>query len=261
MTTAANINSIIGYPYAGNANNTTDGGLAVEVATATSGYVPRIAVGTEISVIDPYWGGMTLVRLKIATGTSLSVGNVVTWDHNFQAATLAGSAANTAQYLAFSNSFIPSNATHVQYAWFQISGTAPVLSTGSVGATSKFFSSATAGKLTGTITGGQQIVALVSRATSATTVVKANTTTQSGSTVLRLSVVPDGWFVGLPLSGTGIAASTTITGIDADNRTVTMNNAATASGSVTVTGTYNDGGTNHWNIGVFNRCFQQGQIT
>ena len=33
MTTAANINSIIGYPYAGNAN-TTDG-FAVEVATAT----------------------------------------------------------------------------------------------------------------------------------------------------------------------------------------------------------------------------------
>ena len=36
MTTSAGINSIVGYPFAGNANNTTNGGLAVEVATATS---------------------------------------------------------------------------------------------------------------------------------------------------------------------------------------------------------------------------------
>ena len=91
------------------------------------------------------------------------------------------------------------------------------------------------------------------------TVAKANTTLQSGSTVYKVANT-DGWFVGLPLSGTGVAASSVITGIDPDNRTVTVNNAATASGSVTVTGTYNDGSANYWNTAILNRPFAQGQI-
>jgi hypothetical protein len=32
-------------------------------------------------------------------------------------------------------------------------------------------------------------------------------------------------------------------------------------GSVTVTGTYNDGSANYWNIAVLNRPFAQGAIT
>ena len=62
------------------------------------------------------------------------------------------------------------------------------------------------------------------------------------------------------MSGTGIAASSVITGIDPDNRTVTLNNNATASGSVSVTALYNDGASNFWNVATLNRPFAQGQI-
>ena len=51
-----------------------------------------------------------------------------------------------------------------------------------------------------------------------------------------------------------------MTAIDPDNRTVTISNAATATGSVTVTGTRNDG-TNFFNVVTIDRPFAQGQVT
>jgi hypothetical protein len=67
--------------------------------------------------------------------------------------------------------------------------------------------------------------------------------------------------VGLPISGTGIPAATTIASIDPNNFTVTMSANATASGSVSVTGTYNDGASNFWNVVASDRPFAQGQVT
>ena len=258
MTTAANINSIIGYPYAGNANNTTDGGLAVEVATATSGYVPRIPVGTVATMIDPYWGGVEVIRLSIPTSTTaIVVGTLANWNASF-GYVICPNTANLGQPVGVALSAVPLNATYVQYAWFVIGGVFPVLCGASVAADTAFGITA-AGK-GGAIASGKQILNARVRTASSTTVVKANTTTQSGSPVIRLSLPADGWFVGLPVSGTGIAASSVITGIDPDNRTVTLNNNATASGSVSVTGTYNDGASNFWNVATLNRPFAQGQI-
>lgn len=258
MTTAANINSIVGHPFIGNANNTTNGGLAVEVATATSGYVPQIPPGTVLSIEDPYFGGLEVIRLAIPTSTTaIAVGTLAVWDGSGQYV-ICPNTANLGQSLAVSLSYVPLNATYVQYAWFVVAGRFPVLCGASVAADTAFGITA-AGK-GGANSAGKQILNARVRTASTTTVAKANTTTQSGSTVLRVANT-DGWFVGLPLSGTGIAGSTTITAIDQDNRSVTMNNAATASGSVTVTGTYNDGSSNYWNVAVMNRPFAQGAIT
>ncbi|HEY6022771.1 MAG TPA: hypothetical protein VIV34_01185, partial [Pseudolabrys sp.] len=65
--------------------------------------------------------------------------------------------------------------------------------------------------------------------------------------------------VGMAVTGTGIPASTTISAINPDN-TVVMSANATATGSVSVTGTYNDG-TNFWNVLVVDRPLAQGAIT
>lgn len=257
MTTSAGINSIVGYPFAGNANNTTNGGLAVEVATATSGYVPLIPVGTITTVVDPYWGGLELIRLAVPTSTTAIVaGTLAVWDSSFQYV-IAPNTANMGQSLGVSMSAIPLNATYVQYAWFVIGGKFPVLCGASVAADTTFGITA-AGK-GGANSAGKQILNARVRTAATATVAKANTTTQSGSAVLKVANT-DGWFVGVVLSGTGITGGTTVAGIDADNRSVTMSANATASGSVTVTGTYNDGSANYWNTAILNRPFAQGQI-
>lgn len=258
MTQAAIISPYAGAQPVGNSNNTTNGGLAVEVATATSGYVPLIPVGTVVSVVDPYWGGLELIRLAIPTSTTaIVVGTLSSWDASFQYV-ITPNTANLGQSVGVAMSAVPLNATYVQYAWFVIGGKFPVLCGASVAADTAFGITA-AGK-GGAIANGKQILNARVRTAATATVAKANTVTVSGSNVFKVSNT-DGWFVGLPLSGTGVAASTVITGIDPDNRTVTVNNNATASGAVTVTGTYNDGSANYWNTAVMNRPFAQGQVT
>lgn len=254
--TAPSILPFIGFPAAGNNSNTTDGGATVEVATSTSGYVPLIPVGTIIQTNDRYWGGLELIRLSIPTGTSVLVGSISTLTRDFSY-TAVPNTANLGQSLAISTARVPSNATFVQYAWFAIAGQQPVLCGASVAANTAF--GITAAGSGGANSAGKQILNARVVTAATTTVVKANTVTQSGSPVLQVQNT-DGWFVGMALSGTGIAASTVVTGIDVDNRRVTMNNNATASGAVSVTGTYNDG-TNFWNVATFSRPFAQGAIT
>ena len=138
MTTSAGINSIVGYPFVGNANNSTNGGLAVEVATATSGYVPLIPVGTITTVVDPYWGGLELIRLAIPTSTTAIVaGTLACWDASYQYV-ITPNTANLGQPVGVAMSAVPLNATYVQYAWFVIGGKFPVLCGASVAADTTF---------------------------------------------------------------------------------------------------------------------------
>ena len=77
----------------------------------------------------------------------------------------------------------------------------------------------------------------------------------SGSAVV---VVPnsEGWFVGITVSGAGIPGATTISSITPDGRTVTLSANATASGVVSLTGTYTG-----FIIAQINNPFVQGAIT
>lgn len=217
----------------------------------------RHKLGATITVVDPFYGGQELIYLAVPTSTALNVGHAVTWDVNNRIVALPNT-ANQGVPVAFALNAVASDASNIQYSWFIIEGQALCWSNASVAAAA-LIGVVAAGQL-GANSAGKEILNARVAAAATTTVAKANTATQSGSTLLRLTAGTDGWFVGIALSGTGIAASTVVTAIDPDNRTVTMNNAATATGSVTVTGTRNDG-TNFWNLVVVDRPLAQGAIT
>jgi hypothetical protein len=81
------------------------------------------------------------------------------------------------------------------------------------------------------------------KADTATTTVTAGTTTGTG--VLTTGGY-DGFFLGMALSGTGIPASTVVAGLSSDGRTILTGSAigtfgnknSTATGTITLTGTY-----------------------
>ena len=207
----------------------------------------RHVLGREISGVDPYWGGGKFIYLK--AGEAISMGELNVWDKDFNATNVPNT-ANTGRPVAAAIYPMASG----DYGWFCVEGEVPVAVTASVAAGTTF--GLTGAGTVGAVSNGKQILNAVSVLASTGTVAKANTTTVSGSHVLHLSAPADGWFYGIALSGTGIAASTTVTGISEDGRTVTMNNNATASGSVTVTGTYTG-----FIKAQLSRSFVQGQVT
>lgn len=224
----------------------------------------RHQLGTTIVFNDPYWGGGEAIYLQMPTSTALQVGEVLAYDTatSFVASAVANT-ANLGKSLAFLMNYVPSNASP-QYAWAIVSGQCPVYSTASVAANTAF-GIAAAGQA-GANSAGKQILNARVTKPATTTVAKANTTTRNGSNII---VMPntDGLFVGCPISGTGIPANTYIGAISPDNHTVLMTQSdlataqnATATGSVTVTGTYNDG-TAFWNVVTCDRPFAQGAIT
>lgn len=256
MTQAASLNGLIGNPPFSNSF-----ALGVEVADVTSGYTPKIALGTIATFQDPYWGSLECVRLSIPTSTAVRVGQLSTLTSSYGFVSVPNT-ANLGQPVAVCSVDVPSNATYVQYAWFVLAGKFPVLSGASVAADTAF--GITAAGQAGAIANGKQLLNGRVQVAATTTVVKT-ATLQSGSPYIKVSN-PDGWFVGMALSGTGIPATTAVGAISADGTTITMvdtgtttTDNATSSGSVSVTGTYNDG-TRYWNVAVFDRMFAQGQI-
>jgi hypothetical protein len=218
----------------------------------------RHVLGTVLGVNDPYWGGQELVYLAIPVSTALVVGTPCIWlgDNSVNA---VPNTANLGMPLAFCLNSVASNASSIQYGWFLVEGRFVAASNASVAAAAQI-GIAAAGRL-GANTAGKEVLNIRVQTAATTTVVKANVATQSGSNLLRTTVGgTDGWFIGVAVTGTGIPASTTITAIDPDNRTVTMSANATATGSVSVTGTYNDA-TIFYNVVTVNRPGAQGAIT
>jgi len=241
MTTAANNTAVAGFSAVGN------------------WFIPdstqRHPLGTIMSMIDPFWGGQEVVYCSFPASTALRVGVPVVWDTNYSA-TAVPNTANLGQPVGFVLNSVPSVAA-VQYGWVLTGGKIPAYSNASVAANAQI-GIAAAGQL-GANSAGKQILDAKVQAAATTTVAKSNVVTQNGSPKLLASNT-DGWFVGMPISGTGIPASTTVSSLDPDNRTVVMSANATATGAVTVTGTYNDG-TNFWNVLYVNRPLAQGAIT
>lgn len=242
MTTAAAQYPIIGYSPVGNwfVPDTTQ----------------RHPIGSIITYNDPYFGGGEAIYLSMPTSTALRVGQVLAYDTASSFA--ATSVANTTllgKSVAFLMNAVASSAS-VQYAWAVISGQCPAYSSASVAANTAFGIVA-AGQV-GALATGKAIENARVTLPATTTVVKANTVTQNGSPVIKVQTT-DGWFIGVSVSGTGITTSL-ITGIDPDNRTVTLASNSSATGAVSATGTYNDA-TTFFNIVTCNRPFAQGPIT
>lgn len=272
------------FPYAGarplqeyfqGVNDVGGGGSGV----TASGYLGPGSIstfmpsGVIVPGFDNYWGGVEFLYCYFGTTVAawapvtIKPSNAVTNFTNkfvFTAAAVANT-ANQARSLGVAIQQMASG----QFGWVAVSGLVPVLSGASVAADATLGITG-AGQL-GATSAGKEIQNLVGVLPATTTVVKANATVLSGSPIIQLTGnnTVDGWFVGVALSGTGIPANAVVQNIDPDGRRITMSTGpgvagaalnATASGGVSITGTYNDG-TNFYNVVMCDRPNCQGRIT
>ena len=213
--------------------------------------------GILVTAVDPWWGAGEFVY-AYASGTIREFG-LCTLTPTFQTnqwrydAAETAATANTGRSIAVAMQAM----TAGQLGWFCITGIVPLNSNAAV-ASGVAIGVAAAGQ-GGANVAGRQILSIDCLGDSSTTVIKTNCTAASSSTLLQ---VPnsDGWFAGIYLSGTGIAAGTKVTSVDGSGRFVTLSAATTAAVAGSVTGTPNNG-TIFYNKVRLNRPFVQGAIT
>lgn len=229
---------------------------------------PFMPPGCIVSGFDNYWGGVEFMYVQ-ANGTINAwnlvqiIPAVVSGRFQFQATQVANT-ANQARPVGVA---IQQMATG-QFGWVAVSGLVPVNCTASVAANT-VFGIAAAGQ-GGASAAGKEIENAVVILPATTTVSKSVLLT-SGSPIVLVTGnnTIDGLFVGTAVSGTGIPANAVVASLNEDGRRFTMSTGpgvtgaalnATASGGITLTGTYNDG-TNFYNIAQLGRPFAQGRIT
>lgn len=213
--------------------------------------------GTIVTASDNYWGGGEFMYVK-ANGSIRQFGLVVLTQTfaSGQVVYNATEVPNTAN-LGRTLGVAMVAASSGQFLWVCIGGVVPVNCSASVAADATF-GIAAAGQ-GGANSAGKQILNARVVVAASQTVAKSNCTANSGSTRLLVPST-DGWFAGAYLSGTGIAAGTTVSDIDPSGTIVTLSAATTAAVAGTVTATYNNA-TVYYNIAHINRPFAQGAIT
>lgn len=258
MTVAAGAFPLVGTQPV--TNSTTTG---VEVANLAAGYIPLIPVGTITAVVDPYWGGLELIRLQVPAGNSIRVGTVSILGPTYSFVAVPN-AANLGQSVVVSFNDIPNNATFSQYAWFVMSGRYMVLNiVGAVVADNPLGINGVG--LAGANTIGKQILnARVVLAANSQITKPCNLKLGSSTFTAPNS---DGWFVGGSLFGTGVPVPASIGAISVDGVTISMVTPntttpvnATATTLSNIQQSYSDG-TRFWNICSLDRPFAQGAIT
>lgn len=217
----------------------------------------RLGPGAIMTAYDPYWGGGEFIYCKangsirqfglLALNPVFASGQIVFNATEVTNTTIMGRTVAVAMVAASSG----------QFFWACIGGIVPVNCNASVAADTTF-AIAAAGQ-GGALAAGKQIVNARIAVAATQTVAKTGCTANSGSTRLLVPSA-DGWFAGVFLSGTGIAASTTVTDIDPSGTVVTLSTATTAAVNGTVTATYNNA-TIFYNVAHLNRPFAQGAIT
>jgi hypothetical protein len=193
-----------------------------------------------IDAVDPYWGHGKFMYVKsndaILKGSACIIGTMPTF-----LATLFPSTANLASPVGFAMTPLPSG----EFGWLQIFGATVYKTNATVAADVAIGISASAGIL-GTYAAGKGLFGIHNVKSATATTALTNVQTVNGSGTIFCPNGYDGWFLGIALSGTGIPASTVVAKLDADGKTVYMGSAigttgdklATATGSVTATGTY-----------------------
>lgn len=214
--------------------------------------VQRHPLGTKVVAVDPYWGLGTFMYVKSAD--AILKGSLVMWTEAFNGALLPSTAG---QGFPFGVAMAPM-ASGV-YGWIQVEGRC-VYKTNAAVAADTAVAVAAAG-IAGTLASGKQLVNCRNRV-AATGTVTVTAATQSGTGTLVTNGY-DGFFIGMALSGTGIPASTVVAALDPDGKRIYTGSAiatlgdknSTATGSITLTGTYTGYGS-----AVINNPFAQGQI-
>ena len=216
----------------------------------------RHRTGLTLTTESRYWGDQEVIYVRangairqggLCVITLTLTGGIWRWD--------ASEVPNTAN-LGQSVYVAMTAMTDGQFGWVLNFGLAPINSTASIAANTAF--GITAAGQVGAVSAGKQILNARVIAPATSTVAKT-CTANSGSTQLFIPNA-DGWFSGIYLSGTGIAAGTTVTDIDPSQNIVTLSAATSAAVNGTVTGTYNNG-TVFYNLAFVDHPFAQGQIT
>lgn len=214
----------------------------------------RLPLGTLIPAVDPFWGGAEFVYAK-ASG-AITKGWFCVLDNNF----LAVGVPNTANQ-GFPVFVAMMTMADGAYGWFMKSGLAVYKTTATVAAGTAI--GITGVGTVGANTAGKQILG-VRNLISATGTKTVTAQTVNGSSLLYCPAGYDGIFAGMALSGTGVPASTVAAILLPDGKTINMGSAlgtggdktATATGQITLTGTYTGYGS-----GVISSPFAQGAIT
>jgi len=195
----------------------------------------RHVLGTKITAVDPYWGLGTFMYVK--STDAILKGSLCAWDESLNAGLLPSAVT---QGFPWGVAMAPMASG--TYGWIQLEGRA-VYKTNATVAADGVVAVAAAGILGATATGKQLIGVRNRVAATGTVTVTAGTTTGNG--ILKTSGY-DGFFIGMALSGTGIPASTVVAKLDPDGKTIYTGSAigtlgdknSTATGSITLTGTY-----------------------
>lgn len=197
----------------------------------------RHLLGMEVEAMDPYWGFGTFKYVKsndaILKGSICVIGTANTY-----LASLVPNTANLGQCVYVAMAPMASGT----YGWVMAVGDAVIKTNATVAADAVL--GITAAGILGAGTAGKGIVGIHNhKSATATTTVTAGTT--NGTGILTTGGY-DGFFIGMALSGTGIPASTVVAKLDPDGRTIYTGSAiatlgdknSTATGSITLTGTY-----------------------
>lgn len=217
--------------------------------------VQRHQLGLKLTAVDPYWGPGDFVYVKsndaILKGSICIVGTPPTF-----LATLTPNTANLGQPFGVAMAPMASGT----FGWLQVVGAA-VYKTNATVAADAAIGIAAAG-IAGTNAAGKQMLNVHNVKAATATVTNTTTQTVTNSATLVTGGY-DGFFLGLALSGTGIPASTVVAKLDSDGSRIYMGSAigtvdklATATGVITLTGTYTGFG-----LGIITYPFVQGAIT
>jgi len=214
----------------------------------------RNQLGIEVAGVDPYWGHGVFMYIK--SNDAILKGSLVMWDESFNGALLPSTAG---QGFPFGVAMAPMASG--TYGWIQIAGRAVYKTNATVSADTAI--AVAAAGIAGTLANGKQLLGVRNRV-AATGTVTGTAQTYNGSNVLYFPNGYDGFFLGITVTGTGINGSTTVVAaLDPDGKRVYVGSAigtasgrnSTATGLVTITGTYTGFGS-----GVINRPFAQGQV-
>lgn len=196
----------------------------------------RHALGLTVTAVDPFWGAGKFMYIK--SNDAILKGSAVMWDEVYHGALLP---STVTQGFCFGIAMAPMASG--TYGWIQLEGRA-VIKTNATVAADGVLAIAAAGILGATAT-GKQVLNIRNRI-SATGTKTFTANTQIGTGVLVVPSGYDGAFLGMALSGTGIPASTVVAGLDPDGKRIHTGSAigtlgdknSTATGSITLTGTY-----------------------
>ncbi len=197
--------------------------------------VQRHALGLRVVAVDNFWGAGTFMYIK--SNDAILKGSAVAWDEVYQGALLPSAVT---QGFPFGIAMVPMASG--TFGWIQLEGRA-VIKTNATVAADGVLAIAAAGILGATAT-GKQVLNIRNRI-SATGTKTFTVSTLTNSSTLLCAGGYDGAFLGMALSGTGIPASSFVAALDPDGKRIYMGSAigtvdklATASGSITLTGTY-----------------------